>query len=223
MVHEMECKLDHVVDRYGLDDADPRYESIHNGLLARWKGTEAMEAKGYRTLTEWFNKRLLRRVFDRHGRDSLGGRVDNDYEALAGDDDLLRQEVIESMAADGIDGERVQTDLISWGTMRNHLLNCLDGEKTDSAAATDWERDSIDKATAFAGEKIDAAVTSLASKEQLVGADRSEVEVTVQLRCETCPATVPLDVALDQGYVCERHHLDTDSESADTANERPRT
>lgn len=202
------CKVDRTVETYGLEGADPRHESIHEGLLARWRGEDEHAEVGYRTLTEWFNERLLWQVCLEHGRETAGGRVEHEYEVLTGDDELRREEVMESLEADGIDARRVREDMVSWGTMRTHLTDCLDGEK-ETTPAGDWERDAVAMARTFAGEKVESALASLASKGELAGLDRATVEVQVHVRCRECPTRVPLDVALDRGYVCERHGPDT--------------
>lgn len=204
-----ECKVDRVVEAYGLAGADPRHASIHDGLLARWQGTDGHSAVGYRTLTEWFNERLLRRACVESGRDIAGGRVSHDYEALTGDDELRRAEVEESLRADGVDADSLVDDMVSWGTMRTHLTECLDGAK--ERAGGDWERDAVGMAVSFAREKVEAALSSLGTKGELAGLDRASVSVQVQVQCEACPTRVPLAVALDRGYVCETHAGDTAS------------
>jgi hypothetical protein len=199
------CKVDRVIERYGLAAADPKHDHIDEGLLARWTGESERTSMGYRPLTEWFNKRLLRRVFDEHGRDSLAARLDHDYEALTGDDDLLREEVLESLATDGIDANAVREDFVSWGTMRTHLKDCLDGEKPTGESSGDWERDTVEMAKRFAVEKTTSALSSLATKDELDGVERSSVTVQIQLDCEHCPTRVPFRVALERGYICEQH------------------
>jgi hypothetical protein len=199
-----QCKVDRIVERYGLENADPRYDSIDEGLLRRWTGDGPDPAVGYRRLTDWFNKRLLRRVYDRHGRETLGGRVDNDYEALAGDDDLIREEVLESLRADGIDASGVRADMVSWGTMRTHLQDCLGGRK-ETTGSSDWEREAIRMAQSFAHEKVTGALSSLASGGELDGVSRSTLSVQFQVRCDDCPTQVPVAEAIDRGYICRDH------------------
>lgn len=205
MAVDSECKIDKTISTYGLESADPVYESIDEGLLARWKGANDRSAMGYRSLTEWFNKRLLKQVYDEHNRDSLGERLDSDYEALRSDDDLVSEELVESLHADGIDGTQLREDMVSWGTMRTHLQECLDGHKEQQTAKTDWEKESIEKAKEVTKRKTEKALSSLSKKEKLAGGDLSEIEVQIQLSCDSCPTRVPFDVALERGYVCERH------------------
>lgn len=217
MVTDVGCKLDETVDRYDLADADPRHESLDEGLLARWNGTDGHSAVGYRTLTDWFNKQLLKTVYTQHGRESTDAQLDAEYETLTGDDDLARKELIDRLAVAGIDGEQLRADMISWGTMRTHLTACLGGSKERSGAQTNWERNSIGMAQEKLVETVDEALSSLGSKATLDGVDTSTVAVQIQLRCDHCPTQVPLTVALERGYVCERHSRAADETSADEA------
>lgn len=198
------CKVDRVITTYALGGADPRHDSIHEGLLARWRGADSHESMGYRSLTAWFNRRLLRQVYAEAGRSTDRGRIESDFQALTGDDDLRREEVLDSLDADGIDAEGVAKDMVSWGTMRTHLTECLDGEK-DAQSGGDWEQETIRMARSFASEKVDSALSSLASKDRLAGVDHASLSVQFQLQCEDCPTRVPLSVALERGYVCEQH------------------
>jgi len=199
------CKIETVIEKYGLGSADPVYDSLNEGLLARWTGADGRSAEGYRSLTAWFNKRLLKRVYDEYGRESLDTRVESDYETLRGDDDLRREELVESLRADGVPGGEVVDDMVSWGTMRTHLNGCLDGEKESRPAATDWERDSVETAKDVARQKTESALSSLSTKGEVDGGGDADVEVQIQLGCPDCPTRVPFDVALDRGYVCEQH------------------
>lgn len=204
MPGDADCKIDRVIATYGLSGADPRHESIDEGLLARWRGDGGHGAVGYRTLTDWFNERLLRQVYVDNGRAVDGSRVAHEYDALTGDDDLRREEVVASLEADGIDARQVLADTVSWGTMRTHLTECLGGEK-ESDEGGDWEGDTVRMARSFAREKVESALSSLGTKGRIAGADRTSVVIQVHLECDRCPTRVPMDVALDRGYVCDEH------------------
>lgn len=204
-MEEPSCKVGEVIERNGLETADPRYESLNDGLVRRWTGADDHAPMGYRPLTDWFNKRLLRRVYDEHGRDALGERVDHDYDVLTSDDGLVREEIVESLEADGIDGAAVREAMVSWGTMRIHLKQCLDAEKGRETESSDWERDSVSMARSFATEKVERALSALANKKEFDGLDDVSVSIQIQLACDHCPTQVPFEVALDRGYVCEQH------------------
>jgi hypothetical protein len=197
------CKIDRVIAEHGLEGADPRHDSIHDGLLARWRGEGSHSAVGYRTLTEWFNRRLLRQVIAEQGPVDASW-VERAHDALTGDDDLRRAEVTEHLRAEGVDVDRAESGMVSWGTMRTHLTDCLGGEK-ESQSGGDWERDTIGMARSFAREKVESALSSLATKGTIEGVDDSSVTIQIQVACEECPTRVPLEVALDRGYVCQTH------------------
>ena len=198
------CKVDVVVDRYGLEPASG-YESVDDWLRSRWLGDGGMEAVGYRTLTREFNTRLLKQVYDEHGRDTMGSRVEGDYEALTGDDDVVRDEVVEALDSAGIDGERLRESLVSWGTMRGHLNDCIGAEKATPSASTDWERTSVERAREHALATVNEALSSLASKGRIERADEADVEMPVLLTCPECPTRRPIEEALERGYVCQQH------------------
>lgn len=199
------CKIEVVTDGYGLAPAGDRYETLDEYLLARWTGADGREPVGYRTLADAFNRRLLTRVYDDHGRAAFDARIEADYATLTGDEELQRGELADDLIADGIDADRLRRDLVSWGTMATHLKDCLDGEKPQPTAATDWERRSIDIATDRARSKVEEAVSSLASKGVLPADAAADVELQVQLGCTACHTRVPLSIALERGYVCETH------------------
>jgi hypothetical protein len=204
MVPGGDCKVDRVIETYDMVGADPRHDRLGEGLLARWRGVDGHAGAGYRTLTEWFNKRLLRRVSREHGREIDRARIDAEFAALTGEDDLKQADVLDRLEAAGIDAEELVADMVSWGTMRTHLKECLDGEK-ETTAGGDWERDAIATARSFARGKVESALSSLGTKGEVAGVDGASVSIRVQVACDSCPTRVPLEVALDRGYVCETH------------------
>lgn len=205
MADRRRCKVDRALEKYDLDTVITRYDTVDEYLLARWKGTDGREGEGYRPLTDWFNERLLKYVYDEAGRESLGTRLESEYAALTGDDDLLREEVADDLRADGIAADEILDDMVSWSTMRHHLKGCLDGEKARAASSSDWERESIRIARRMTLEKVHDALRSLDSKGKLPGGVDAETVVQIQVQCPHCHVRVPLDEALDRGYVCEAH------------------
>lgn len=199
------CKVDEAVDDYSLRAPGTDADSIHRYLVARWTGTHGHRSVGYRRVAEWFNRQLLRRVYDEHGRSTTGTRVESEYEALKGDDDLVREEVRHDLEADGIDAESVLDDMVSPRTMHRHLKHCLGAEKTPRDAQTDWERESVERAREQLEEKVMKAASALESKGQLFGAAEAEIDIRVYLSCPNCPTRVTFETGRRQGYVCEEH------------------
>ena len=89
--------------------------------------------------------------------------------------------------------------------MQRHLKDCLGEEKERQRASTDWERNSIKFARDQLRSKVEDALTSLDSKGELHNDDDTEIAITVELSCPECPLRVPLERALEQGYVCDQH------------------
>lgn len=205
MTDEPNCKAGRVVERYGLDPQREGYDDIHAELLALWTGAAEPEPLGYRSLTRWFNKHLLRSAYEANGRLTLGSRLDNEFETLTGDDDIARGELMDELAQEGIDASRLLEDMVSFSTIRRHLTKCLDGEKERQPAETDWEQNSIDLAADRLLEKVETALTSLENKGRVEGATDAEVSVRVQLSCPHCPTRRTMEEALRRGHVCEDH------------------
>jgi hypothetical protein len=201
----MSCKVDRLIEEYALDEAEARFDSTDERLLARWTGADGGSAVGYRPLTEWFNQRLLRALYEREGRETLGVRVEADYDVLTGDDELLREELADDLAADGIDAAAYLDDTISWSTMRRHLTDCLGGEKSIERSESGWERETIRIARDHAASKVREAVSSLASRGDLPGGNEATVDVDVRVSCPVCQVGVPLSDAIARGYICPDH------------------
>lgn len=199
------CKLGAAVEAYDLPVPDGA-EDVDEYLAARWTGSDGREPVGYRALTDWFNERLLRTVYVNNDRSATEARIESEYEALVGDDDFRREEVLADLARDGIDGEALAGALISRSTMSRHLANCLGVEKeTAPSRSGEWEREKVEHGRRAFAESVEAAVTSLSNKGRLPGGRDAEVELPVMLSCPDCAARVSLRTALSRGYICADH------------------
>ena len=210
----MGCKVDALIERHAPTVPDPGYESVDDYLVARWTGADGRAADGYKALTEWFNKRVLKRVYDSHGRDTVSVHLDREYEVITGDADVQRDELAADLAVDGLDIDDIETELVSWSTMRHHLKGCLEAEKDTSPAATDWEANTVQMARERAADKARSVLSSLSSKGRLRDADRAHVDVQVKLSCPDCSVRVPFEDAVERGYVCATHSTPDSDDSA---------
>lgn len=199
------CKVGAAIDRFDLGELADEAASFDDLLVARWKGEGRSAPQGYRPLTEWFNKRLLKCEYDRNGVAAGGARLDREYEALTGDNDVWLEEVRDGLRSDGVDVDAVEQSFVSWSTMQRHLTGCLDAEKESHRAQTDWERNSVAVARDQLASKVESAVRSLSSKGELEADDDTDISVTIELECPECPLRISLERAIDQGYVCEEH------------------
>jgi len=195
------CKVGAAIDRYSLG------EGFNQRLIDRWTGTDRPEAEGYRPLTDWFNRRLMKHAFDRNGLDTTGVRIDREYRALTGSDHLAGEEVRMSLTDSGLDVDTLERSFVSWSTMKRHLTDCLEAEKELPEAQTEWERNSIAIARGQLEAKVDAALSSLHSKGELPGGTDATIAVTVELTCPECHLRVPLETALDRGHICPDHDI----------------
>ncbi|AZH26427.1 rod-determining factor RdfA [Haloplanus aerogenes] len=201
----MGCKVDTLIERYGLTVPDPDYDSVDEFLVTRWTGDDGRSADGYKSLTEWFNKRLLRRIYERHSRDTVSLHLEREYEVITGDETIERDELAADLATDGLDVAEIDEQLISWSTMRHHLKGCLDAEKEPDTATTDWQLNTVTMAKERTAEKARSVLSSLDSTGRLPGAERADVEVQVKLSCPDCSVRVPFENAVERGFVCEAH------------------
>jgi len=213
----MGCKVDSLIERHALTVPDAGYESVDEYLVARWTGSDGRSAVGYKALTEWFNKRLLKRIYDEHDRGTVNVHLEREYEIITGDQDIQRDELAADLATDGLDIDDIADELVSWSTMRHHLKGCLDAEKDTTPAETDWETNTVQMTRERAVEKARSVLSSLTSKGRLRDADRAQVDVQVKLSCPDCSVRVPFEDAVERGYVCETH---AETESEDPVLER---
>lgn len=107
----MGCKVDSVVERHDLTVPDAEHDSVDDFLVARWTGRDGRSAEGYKSLTEWFNKRLLKRLYESHGRDTIGAHLDTEYDVITGESDIRRDELAADLATDGIDIDDLASDV----------------------------------------------------------------------------------------------------------------
>lgn len=199
------CKVDDAIEDYALSPPGTDPDSLDDYLVARWTGEDGYQAVGYRRLSDWFNRQILRQVYDRNGRSTTGTRIDSEYEALTGDDSLVREEVVSELAAVGIDAESIVDDMVSPKTLHRHLTGCLGAEKGAIEAETDWERESVKIAREQLERKVEKAAGSLASKGEIRDANAADIDIRIHLACPHCATRVPLEAARRQGYVCADH------------------
>jgi hypothetical protein len=186
-------------------------DDLDTYLVARWTGKGKTEPAGVRTLTEWFNKAVLKTRYREHGRSDSTVRIDSDYEALQGSGipEHVRAEIISELADDGIDGEAITKEFIGKSTLSRHLKECLDATKEAPNSETEWEIDRVRVATNTYRSHLESALQSLGNKNRIAGVDEATLQVQSYLSCPECPTRVSVEQAYEQGYVCADHRNDT--------------
>jgi len=207
------CKVEAIIDKYGLEQSvvggDP-----NQYMVARWLGRNEYPGTGLRPLKDWFNRKVLKTVYNEHDRNALETRVESDYEALTSDDDDERLAIVDDLGADGIDGAELADDFVATATLYRHFTNCLDEEKSKGSeggeSESDWEREKIDFLKETIQENAKDSLASLENKGRVPHASKADVSTTVLLRCPACGSQVSFERALERGYVCEDHMTEED-------------
>lgn len=204
------CKIDRISTIHEISPPTRTAKDLDTYLVDRWKGRENTDQAGVRTLSEWFNKQVLKSVYQEHGRSDSKVRIDADYAALQGDEipDHERAELLSELSADGIDSELIINQFIGKSTMSRHLKKCLGKNKTTSDAETEWEIDQIQLAKNTFRSNLESALQSLDSKGRIAGVDEADIQIQATLSCPECPTRVTVETAYEQGYVCPDHHKD---------------
>jgi hypothetical protein len=132
------CKLDRIAAEYNLHrDAEQ--------LKEYW--TRDDERYSLRKLAVHFNHQILRAAMEQAGLNPLDGEVDNTYRLLT-DQDVsqgMRTQARNRLQKQGTDVDQLQSDFVSYGTVRRHLKRCLSAEReptdtNDNPAETDPQR-----------------------------------------------------------------------------------
>jgi transcription initiation factor IIE alpha subunit len=201
------CKVDRVRAAHGLSPPARFEGDLDSYLVARWTGESEMDSAGLRTLSEWFNKQVLKAIYRDSGRSDSSVRLDSDYEVLQGNDvpEYKRAELRSELADDGIDSETTTKQFIGKSTLSRHLKDCLDATKDTPDAETEWERDRIRVATNTYRTHLESALQSLGNKDRIIDAEGAELQVQSYLSCPECPTRVTVEQAYEQGYVCADH------------------
>lgn len=173
------CKVDVLTEDYGLDAPGSQYDSLDDYLGSRWVGDDGRSASGYRTLTEWFNLRLLETIYRENGRSLPRTHITNEYRLIRGEASIDRTDLAADLEGDGLDIDELEKLLVSHGTIRFHLKNCLDVEK-NYTQSRDREiyRKNIETTKHLAGAKVGRTIEKPAASGELPLADDAELSVT---------------------------------------------
>ena len=205
------CKVGMAIDKYELKH-DVVTGDINEYLLARWNGHNEFPETGLRALTDYFNQKILKKVYTENNRRTVETQIESDYEALTGDDEIAKEEIIADLETDGIDGQQLADDFISTSTLYRHFNGCLEAEKESSQDSSDsnWEAESIQYALNNALENSLKALKSLEKKEKIPHATKAEVSVSLILSCPECTTRVQFKRAKERGYICKEHMSESD-------------
>lgn len=189
------CKVGTVAKRWELD-------GIHGELERQW--TEA--GTSIRTLTEQFNRRVLRAGFEASDRTPIDGEIDNLYRVLTGEeiDAGSRTQARERLRRNDVPIEELEGQFVSHQTLYRHLRNCLavthEADDRTTAELIDTWRDRIRALQARTGSVTERGVSQLSDGDAVDIGD-FDVLVEVNVICNDCGEFYELETFLD-GRTC---------------------
>jgi hypothetical protein len=194
------CKIDRTAAAYGLSDEAER-------LGEYW--TRDDDRYSLRELAVHFNHQLLRGAMEQAGLNPLDGEVENTYRLLT-DEDVsqgMRTQARNRLQKHDIDVEQLQSDFVSYGTVRRHLKRCLDAEResidtNDDPAETSAQRiAALQNRTSVVTENT---LSQLASAGELAAGD-IDVFVDITVSCSECGMHATVQEFIDSdGCHCEK-------------------
>lgn len=215
------CKVGRVINRHDLEHSVVGGD-LNEYMLARWLGRNEYPETAVRPLKDWFNKKVLKSVYNEHGIQTIDSRIESDYEALTSDDEDKRLPILDELEAAGIDGEELlKEDFVPYATLYRHFTKCLDGKKPkknseDGSAKTD-EMDRLNYAENTMKKRVREVMKTLENKDKLPHATKAEIDLRVVLRCPVCTETAYLESALKRGYICEDHMTESNAALTEVA------
>jgi hypothetical protein len=199
------CKVGRATAEYDLRQAIGG-QDVEEYLLARWLGRGEYTETGLRPLKDWLNKRLVTRVYTDHGRNALDTRVTADYEALTNDE--MDLSMLDDLAADGIDGEKLRSDFVSTATLYRHSTQCLcvsKSEEPDESGESTWETDKIEYTKGVVETNVRESLRALDNKGRLPRGAEAEIKTNIVVGCPDCSTQVGVERAIERGYICADH------------------
>lgn len=185
---DCQCKIGRSARTYGLADLDSELRRRHQA------------GASLRELEQFVNESLLERAI-RDADIAVVGSVGSVLETLAGDDASAgeRAEVRGRLASGGLDADGLESDFVSYQTVRTHLRKCLgidtghQGEFTldDAQGTIEWSRS---RNLAVIERTLDRLRNGGALQTGSI-----EVSDVVRVTCTACGASYPVDGLLADG------------------------
>jgi hypothetical protein len=170
------CKIDRTAAAYYLPIEAERLEEY-------WTRDE--ERYSLRELAVYFNHQLLRAVMEQNELNPLNGEVENTYRLLI-DEDVsqgVHTQARNRLQKHGIDVERLQSDFVSYGTVRRHLKHCLGVERDPPDTDDDPAETGAQRIAALQNRTVAVTENILL---QLHTAGDIDVFVDITVSCSEC-------------------------------------
>ena len=181
------CKIDRMAADYDLATEAER-------LGEYW--TRDDKRKSLRELALHFNHQLLRAAMEQAGLNPLDGEVENTYRLLT-DENVsqgMRTQARNRLQKQNIDIGQLQSDFVSYGTVRRHLKGCLGAERESPEADDDPAETGAQRIAALQNRTVavtENTLSQLASAGELAAGD-IDVFVDITVSCSTCGTHAPV-------------------------------
>jgi hypothetical protein len=193
------CKIDRTAAAYDLPMEAERLEEY-------W--TRDDNRYSFRDLAVYFNHQLLRGAMERAGLNPLDGEVDNTYRLLTEDNvsQGMRTQARNRLQKQGIDVDQLQSDFVSYGTVRRHLKRCLGAEREPTDTNDDPAEIDAQRIAALQNRTVavtENTLSQLASAGELAAGD-IDVFVDITVSCPECGMHATVREFIDNnGCHCE--------------------
>jgi hypothetical protein len=198
------CKIDRTAATYNLSEEAER-------LGEYW--TRDDERYSLRELAVHFNHQLLRAAMEQAGLNPLDGEIENTYRLLT-DDEVsqgMRTQARNRLQKQDIDVDQLQSDFVSYGTVRRHLKRCLNAEREPTDTNDDPAETSAQRIAALQNRTVavtENTLSQLASASELAAGD-IDVFVDITVSCPECGMHATVREFIDSdGCHCEKPTLE---------------
>ena len=195
------CKIDRTAAAYDLTREAER-------LAEYWM--RDTDRKSLRELAIYFNQQLLRAAMERAGLNPLDGEVENTYRLLT-DDDVsqgMHTQAHNRLQKHDVDVNQLQSDFVSYGTVRRHLKDCLRVERESTDTDDDPAETGAQRIAALQNRTVavtENTLSQLASANELAAGD-IDVFVDITVSCSACGRHASVQEFIEKnGCDCGKH------------------
>jgi len=183
------CKVDRKAEEYGLTDLDEELYHRHQERGA-----------SLRDLESYVNMRMLDRVLEDTDIVLLDG-VESVYHILAGDDvsEGKRAEIRSRLEQAGIDVDKLESDFVTYQTVRKHLREALDVDTGARKTLDASDADTRIRRLQSRSEAVIAETLEQLRRGEKLKTGKLDLVMSVRVTCENCGDSYRLRELLDSG------------------------
>jgi hypothetical protein len=183
------CKVDRKAEEYGLSDLNEELYHRHQERGASLRDLEA-----------YVNMRMLDRVLEDTDIVLLDG-VESVYRVLAGDDvsEGKRAEIRSRLEHAGIDVDELESDFVTYQTVRKHLREALDVDTGARKTLDASDADTRIRRLQSRSEAVIAETLEQLRRGEKLKTGKLDLVMSVRVTCENCGDSYRLRELLDSG------------------------